>query len=279
MKYDLHMHTTCSDGKYSRLELLKKINELNFEYCCFTDHNYFADDITFLEKEYEALYGKQQVKIFNGVELDISEYPRLHILGYDIKKAKALQQKLEQLEIENTNICKELLKKIYAHYAIQIPFEELSGMTINGNVTKNIVVQWLIDNGYARNVYEAGMLYTSKYSPCYVERSTLKLQEAFDLLHSANALIVMAHPSSLKLSNEELYRFVWALKEKGLNGIEVFNADKTTPEQCNFYRELANKFKLYETSGSDFHRESETPILGVNNDYSTNFIRTLKRRT
>ena len=26
MKYDLHVHTTCSDGKYSKLELLKYFN-------------------------------------------------------------------------------------------------------------------------------------------------------------------------------------------------------------------------------------------------------------
>ena len=88
MKYDLHVHTTCSDGKYTRLELLKKGNDIGLEYMCFTDHNYIDDDIDLLNKQYFDFYNSEQnVKLFIGTELDISEFPRLHILGYDLDKS------------------------------------------------------------------------------------------------------------------------------------------------------------------------------------------------
>lgn len=278
MLYDLHIHTTCSDGKYRRIELLRRMNDLGFKYACFSDHNYLIDDINSLNTEYKKEYNEnQKVEMFLATELDIEEYSRLHILGYDFKNISPVIKMLEKYLKENTEICRDLVNKIYNQYGIEIPFNELINYTENGDVTKNIIVQWLIDNNYANSVYDAGMRFTSKYSPCYVERSRLKLLEAFDLIKNNGGKIIMAHPSSVKMNNEELEKFIVQLKEKGLDGIEVYNADKTNQEQLLFYRQLAKKYQLFETSGSDFHRESTTPIFGVNNDYSNGFIKGLKR--
>ena len=37
---DLHIYTTCSNVAYSKLQLLKRMNEKEFEVVSFTDHNY-----------------------------------------------------------------------------------------------------------------------------------------------------------------------------------------------------------------------------------------------
>ncbi len=278
MLYDLHIHTTCSDGKYRRIELLRRMNDLGFRYACFSDHNYLIDDINYLNVEYKKIYNEnQRVEVFLATELDIEEYSGLHILGYDFKNVSPVVRVLERYLKENTEICRDLINKIYNQYGIEIPFNELINYTENGNVTKNIVVQWLIDNDYANSVYDAGMRFTSRYSPCYVERSRLKLLEAFDLIKNNGGKIVMAHPASMKMDNIELEKFIVQLKAKGLDGIEVYNADKTNQEQLLFYRQLAKKYRLFETSGSDFHRESLTPIFGVNNSYSNSFIKGLRK--
>ena len=279
MKYDLHVHTTCSDGKYSRLEMLKKANDSRLRYICFTDHNYINDDIEKLNKDYSEKYNTlQRVEMFNAIELDIEEYSRLHILGYDLKKINIIEKRLNELEKENTDICKKIVKKINQYYSIDIQFNELANNTRNGVVTKKVIEQWLINNGYASGIYDAGIKYTSRYSPCYVKRSKLGLEEAIDLIRKSNGLIFVAHPSSLKMQDDELYKFIKKLKEMGLDGIEVFNADKTNEKQIKLYRSIANKFGLLQSSGSDFHRESETPIFGVDNEYSNDFIKILKRR-
>lgn len=277
--YDLHIHTTCSDGKYSRLELLKKLNDSSFEWVAFADHNYFDDDCKILNEIYSKMYLKQQkINLINAVELDIMEYPRLHILGYDIKEPDLLIKSLTIKALENKEICKKIVNKIKQYYGIDIPFCELEKRAFNGNVTKNIIVQWLIDNEYVKNVFEAGMLYTSEYSPCYEKRSTLKLEEAMELIKKCNGIPIMAHPSSMKFSDDQLFDFIIYLKNIGLEGIEVFNADKTKKEQLLYYLQIAKKLNLLTTSGSDFHREEETKVLGVNNEYSNNFIKLVKER-
>lgn len=277
--YDLHIHTTCSDGKYSRIELLKKMNNRNFTWAAFADHNYFENDFNSLNQIYAKLfYQSQDVKLISGVELDIHEYSRLHLLAYDIKKPEILKKILQEKANENKEICRKIVDKIQYYYGIVIPFEELEKMAFNKNVTKNIIVQWLIDNGYAKNVYEAGMLYTSQYSPCYEKRSALKLEDAMMLIKLCDGISVMAHPSSMKLEDTELFDFIKYLKVLGLNGIEVFNADKTTQEQLLYYLKIADKLGMLTTSGSDFHREEETKVFGVENNYSKNFIKLVKER-
>lgn len=277
--YDLHVHSTCSDGKYERIELLKKMNDQKFEYCSFADHNYFSNDLVTLNDLYFIKYGqKQNIDLINCVELDIAEYPRLHILGYDIKQSKKLENILIDLALENKKICRKIVDKIYKYYGIQIPFQELEQMSFMSNVTKNIIVQWLIEHGYAKNLYESGMLYTSEYSPCYEKRATLDLKTAIKLINDCDGLAVMAHPSSMKLKEEELYDFIIYLQKLGIIGIEVYNADKTSECQLNSYLNIAKNLNLLTTSGSDFHREEETKILGVDNCYSKKFIKLVKER-
>lgn len=277
--YDLHIHSTCSDGKYTRIELLKIMNEKKFKWASFTDHNYFIDDVSLLNKQYYNFFSKNQgVELINGIEFDVEEYPRLHILGYDIKKSEQLMDILMTMALENKEICRRIVNKIKLYYGINIPFDELENRAYNQNVTKSIIVQWLIDNKYAKNVYEAGMLYTSQYSQCYEKKYALKLNEIIDLIIKSEGIPIMAHPSSIKLGKRELLEFIQYLKNIGIKGVEVFNADKTDEEQLKYYIELSNKFELLMTSGSDFHREEETKILGVENHYSNDFIKLIKER-
>lgn len=277
--YDLHIHSTCSDGKYSRVELLKKMNDEDYKFCSFADHNYYSNDINSLNDAYFNLYGKKQnVELINCVELDITEYPRLHILGYDIKQSSKIEERLTNLAIKNKEICKKIVNNIYKNYSIYIPFDELEQMSYMSNVTKNIIVQWLIEHGYAKNLYEAGMLYTSQYSPCYEKRATLSLENAINLINECDGIAVMAHPSSMKFKEEELYRFVTYLQQIGIKGLEVYNADKTNSSQLEINLNIGNNLNLLTTSGSDFHREEETKILGVDNCYSEKFLKLIKER-
>ena len=43
MYYDLHIHTTDSDGALSSVDLLKKANDKGLEYLCITDHDYISN--------------------------------------------------------------------------------------------------------------------------------------------------------------------------------------------------------------------------------------------
>ena len=87
----------------------------------------------------------------------------------------------------------------------------------------------------------------------------------------------MAHPFSLKLDENETKKYIYKLVEKGLMGIEINNLDKTTPNQVEFLKKIATDLSLLQTSGSDFHNETTTVKIGLDNSDSNEFIRVLRR--
>ena len=76
-------------------------------------------------------------------------------------------------------------------------------------------------------------------------------------------MAVLAHPTWVKESDDALPTFVRALKDNGLGGIEVHYSTHTQQQTARFL-ELAKKFDLLVTGGSDFHGLTKPDIeVGV----------------
>lgn len=278
MKYDLHIHTSCSDGSYSKLDLLKFLNDLKYEYVAFADHNYIEllSEKDLNEEYYKKYKEEQLVKIIDAIEFDVYENSSMHILGYDIKNKMKVYEKIKEIKKFNTEICKIIIEKIRVFYGINMPLEELLYIG-NGNIAKTDITYWLVKCGYAKDYKEAGYLYTSKYSPCYEKKYSLSIREVLSMIESCGGISVLAHPSTLKLTNDELKNYVILLLEIGLKGIEVNNLDKTNMQELEYYKKLATELDLLRTCGSDFHNESTTKLIGLDDDECNEFIKKIKR--
>ena len=278
MKYDLHIHTSCSDGKYSKLDLLKFLNYFEYDYVAFADHNYIEllseKD---LNEEYRKKYNEEQcIRIIDAIEFDVAENSSMHILGYDIKNKLKVYEILKEVKCNNTEICKKIIENIKNTYGIIIPLEEVLYIG-NGNIAKTDITNWLVKYGYANDYKEAGYLYTSKYSPCYEKKHSLATKDVLSLIESCGGISVLAHPSTLRLPNDELKNYIISLLKLGLKGIEVNNLDKTNIQELEYYKAIANELNLFRTSGSDFHNENTTRAIGLDDDESNDFIKKIKR--
>ncbi|MCW2564970.1 MAG: phosphatase [Mycobacterium sp.] len=81
---------------------------------------------------------------------------------------------------------------------------------------------------------------------------------AIDLIHQADGLAVMAHPG-LNRSDEVIPDLV----EAGLDGIECFHTKHSTVVS-EHYLEIADKYNLLVTGGSDCHGMSKgKPLIGT----------------
>lgn len=279
MKYDLHVHTTCSDGKYSKLQLLKYFNDNAFQYVAFADHNYIElkSDIE-INNQYFNKYNEEQiVSMVSAIEFDVLENRFLHILGYDIKDKERIYRLMEYSKKINTEITKKIIENIKMVYGIEINIDELISNSAVDNISKRDITKWMIKNGYAKDYIEAGLLYTSKESPCYEKKYSPTIDEILNIIYECGGYSIMAHPFSLKLDENETKKYIYRLVEKGLMGIEINNLDKTTPNQVEFLKQLANDLFLLKTSGSDFHNETSTVKIGLDNSDSDEFIRALRR--
>ena len=271
MKYDLHIHTNKSDGEHSRLNLINRLNN-NLEYVSFTDHNYIENIDEYINYIKD---NKLNIRLINGVEFDISDYNFLHILAYGIEDIKKVRDKLNEISKKNIEICKRLIDTLKETYNFDISYDEIikSGKKLSKGTIRNLLVK----KGYAENNEIAGNLYTGKNSLNYEKTVSLSLEEALGLIKSSGGISLLAHPSTLKLSDDKLFELIIKMKEMGLDGLEVLNTSKTTNIEFEKYRNIANKLNLIESCGSDYHNDIKTPNLGVENEISKKLIYRLER--
>ena len=93
---DLHIHSTCSDGALSPVELVKKFHNDEYSIIAITDHD-TVDGVSAAQIAGEAL----EIQVISGIELGtiFDDEIRLHILGYYIDtENKELGEAIEALK-------------------------------------------------------------------------------------------------------------------------------------------------------------------------------------
>ncbi|MEA1973805.1 MAG: PHP domain-containing protein, partial [Candidatus Cloacimonadota bacterium] len=123
----------------------------------------------------------------------------------------------------------------------------------------------MVKKGFVEDFQQAFDKYLAKGKPLYLNKKRLDPDKAIELILSAGGIPVMAHPFQTKLVGAELEAMIKQLKEYGLQGIETFYSTHTQ-EQIDFCLQMAEKYNLLITAGSDFHGANKPIELGMNVD-------------
>jgi predicted metal-dependent phosphoesterase TrpH len=117
---------------------------------------------------------------------------------------------------------------------------------------------------YVSTLQEAFDRYLKRGASAYVKKAKLDPVEAMRLITRAQGMPVLAHPHTLMESDPaRLGEIVKGLVDNGLRGIEVYYP-KHTPDETRTFLELAARFDLAVTGGTDFHGANKPEIeLGV----------------
>lgn len=247
IKADLHIHTDISDGSFTTEEVIKLAKEKGLTHIAITNH----DTVKGLEEAIE-IGKKYEVVVIPGVEISAYDYKRnrkVHMLGYyidlDGKNITKLCQRLlndrNEMTLKQTNIIKDL--------GYDISEEEVKFYGKNSGISyKQHIMQVLIDKGYTNEIYPP--LYKELFKnngPCEMEVEYIDVYDAMEAIIKDNGIPVLAHPGQLKS-----YELLEELANKGLVGVEKYHMSHKE-EDVKRVEELANKFNLITTGGSDFH--------------------------
>ena len=253
---DLHTHSTYSDGTKSPKELLNLAQEKGISILALTDHDEIAGSKELIKHNDIDIY------LYSGVELTATvPKGRMHILGYNIdlenEKLNNRIAKLKEDAIYNIMLYIEVLKH---DFNIHLPEEELlSIINKEGNVGRPHLAALLIKYGYCTEIEEAFQKYLiTAYDRVRKLKRGLSKEECIDLIISSGGIVSLAHPSSLKLSNEELDKEVAYLKSLGMQCLEVIHINNTQ-EQREYYLSLAKKYNLLISGGTDYHGKEVKP--------------------
>ncbi len=258
---DMHTHTNYSDGEYSPKELIEKAKAAGINTLAITDH----DTLEGLKNIPKNIKG---IKVIPGIELT-AKVPkgRMHILGYNIDiNNKELNDQMSFLKTKSINSVISLIEQLKKDYKIYFTYEEIKELVnYNHNLGRPDLARLLIRKGYVKTVQEAFDKYLIKaYDKTRKVNKNLTYKECIQLITNSGGIPVLAHPHSLELDNEKLEKLIHKMIKLGLRGIEVYHS-KNTKEEEKFYLELADKYNLLISGGTDYHGPNTKPdiFLGI----------------
>lgn len=259
---DLHTHTIYSDGDKTPKEIIKMAKELGITTIAITDHDMIEGIKTLTEEDLEG------IEFIPGVEMT-AKVPkaRMHILGYGIDiENEFLNEKINsRVDVKNFLLYCHYLKELFG---ISFSDEEITAITTkSGNIGRPQLGSLLIKYGYANNQDEAFDNYLNPVmEACRHLKVGYSKEECIEMILEAGGIPVLAHPVSLKLSEQELREEIKYLKSIGLMGIETRHIHHT-PEYTNMLEQIADEFDLLKTGGTDYHGANKPKVklgTGVN---------------
>lgn len=252
---DLHCHSTFSDGSLTPAELISLAEKQGLSALALTDHNSGKGLPEFVEagksSPVEAIPGCEFSTEYNGRELHIVGlfFPESAFLKikYYVEHMHKEKKKSNLLLIDNLN---------KAGYTIT--YEEAKKITDADEFNRANVAQVLLEKGYVKSVKEAFSTLLDTSRGFYLPPKRLDAFDTIEFIKKEGGVAVLAHPF-LNMNYEELEEFLPKAKKAGLDAIETLYS-KFTEENTKDAKELAKRFELKESGGSDFHGTAKPEI-------------------
>lgn len=245
MIYDLHVHSTASDGMLSPVEILKLAADMGLGGIAITDH----DTVAGIEEAQQYIRTQSlPVQFIPGIEMNTEiDENEVHILGYCINhRHQPLLDRLQEIKQSRLERAQKMIYRLRS-MGLTVHFEQVEKLARGDLIGRPHIAQALMEKGYVFSIKEAFEKYIGKGKPAYIPRYKFIPQEAIQLILAAGGIPVLAHPGLI--TNKLLIRSTISW---GVRGIEVYYPEHTS-QQVNEYLHLSKVYKLIVTGGSDFH--------------------------
>ena len=266
---DLHTHSTYSDGTFSVKELIDRAHEKGLAAIALTDHDTvdgIDEAVNYAAEKYPNL------EVIPGVELSTDNEGReVHIVGlyidnHDVEFVSGLKDFIDSRTTRNKKMCKKLTEEA----GIPISYEELTKEFPDTVITRAHYAKFMVDRGYVKSRAEVFDRYIGDHCPYYVGREKITPEDAVKSILKAKGVPIFAHPILCGLSDSRLEALVSKLKDAGLVGIEAIYSTYELRDERQI-KELAKKYDLLVSGGSDFHGANK-PDIDLGTGYGKLFV-------
>ncbi len=260
-EFDLHIHTTYSDGQYSLKEVIEKVKQSGIKTFSITDHD-SIDSINEIKK-----YDLKGIKYIKGVEISsiLDNKYKMHILGYFIdENCEKLNLVLKQLKERRNLRFLELVEYVEKTFNLKINKDDVYNTIKEVNIPgKPHLAQLMVKYNYVTSVKEAFEKYLEDAKTKTSNRIPADI--VIEAIKCAGGKAIWAHPKKVeKKYDVDFKELMPRLLKLGIDGIEVFNSLHTYSDSMR-YLSYANEHNLLKSGGSDYHGDKIKPDvkLGV----------------
>ena len=248
MQFDLHAHSTASDGTLSPAELMQRAHAAGINVMALTDH----DTLEGLA-EAQATAADLGLGFVPGVEVSVTwQGGTVHILGLGVDPSgEELGRGLAALRAYRDWRAEEIGRRL-AKEGIDGAFEGARERSNGRLISRTHFARFLVDSGHARDVRAVFRKYLVNGKPGHVAGQWAELAEALHWIHAAGGQAVIAHPARYRMTRSKLRRLVGEFIEAGGEGIEVVSGSHSRDDYVTIAH-LAREFGLLASAGSDYH--------------------------
>lgn len=252
--YDLHTHSTASDGTLNPSALVDSAWRAGVRVLALTDH----DTTEGIEEARQS--APEGMRIVAGVEISVSwNGHTVHVLGLDVdERAEALQQGLAKLREFRDWRAEEMGRRLHKHQ-IEGAFEGAKALSNGRLVSRTHFARFLVKQGYVKDVRSVFTKYLTEGKPGYVAGQWAELADVVSWILDAGGMPVLAHPGRYRMTGTKLRSLISQFKQAGGLGLEVISGSHNQ-DDVRHMADLARQFELLASAGSDFH-DPDTPFI------------------
>jgi len=258
VRFDLHLHTTGSDGRLTPTQMVALADERGLEVISITDH----DSVSGVEEALAAATNINRLLVIPGVEINTDfATGELHVLGYFINyKDPKLVASLAGIRESRVGRAQKMLSKL-AELGMPVEWQRVLDLARGESICRPHIAQAMLERGYISDEKEAFDRYIGRNGPAYVSREKVGPVEAVRIIRKSGGIAVLAHPADIA----DVDNLIVDLKLAGLQGIEAYYGqyDQRTISRIVG---LAKRHDLLTTGGSDYHHfcdDREVPLGSV----------------
>jgi predicted metal-dependent phosphoesterase TrpH len=256
--FDLHTHSTYSDGTATPAENVRLAIERGLEGIAVTDH-----DTTGGYADAFAAAEGTSLQVVPGIEFS-AEYDgaSLHVLAYWADpEHDGLREELRRLS--DTRFRRgELMVEKLQELGYDVSFERVRAIAGDDLIARPHLAQAMVEAGIVPTEKEAFDRFISDGGIAYVPKHALDPLDALALIAEAGGACVLAHPGMWRGEEAVPRELIERMAAAGMAGVEVDHPDHDE-EQRTAYLRLAEQLGLVPTGGSDCHGARYGFRLGV----------------
>jgi len=251
VRFELHCHSTCSDGTESPEAVAARAAGRGVAVFALTDHDTCAG----------SAVSVPGARVLRAVELSCDDNGRtVHVLAFDRGGAwDALESRLAAVREARRNRLRTMAAKL-ARRGIAIDVEPLLAVAERRSIGRPDLARAMVAVGAVASVSDAFSRHLYDGGPVDVPHRGLSLGDAVAIGRDAGAAMALAHPH---LYDQRGAGYLRRYRSEGLTGIEAFYGAYDPRERARWIA-VADELGATCTGGSDWHGpEAPNALPGV----------------
>lgn len=247
--FDLHSHSTCSDGRLTPEELVQLAASEGVHTLSLTDH----DTVQGIPRA-QAAAEAAGIALIPGVEISTTwSGCNVHIVGLNLDISNPVLvgglTSQQQARVKRAEIIAEKL----ATLGVDNLLAKAEQVAAGAELGRPHFAQVLVDEGVVDTMAEAFKKYLGAGKKGDVKSLWPSIETAVQWIKAAGGVAVVAHPLHYKMTNMKRRALLKAFKEAGGEAMEVVSGAQQSRDQTLYMAQLAKEYGLAASAGSDFH--------------------------